>query len=219
MLAELNKVLRQTIPGAQLRQQQLPDSGGMSLWLLQQDYPQQQLTLEQAQVILNEPSYWCFCWASGQVLAQYLMLNQHLVKNKVVLDLGSGCGVVAIAAAKAGAKKVIACDIDPIALLASRMNADSNCVLLEYLDDLYCLEQKVDVLTVADVLYDRSNMPLLQHATKVAKQVLLADSRVKNFTEPGYEYITTQQAHTWPDLDESMEFRSVRLYRSFVTRE
>ncbi|MCY4020670.1 MAG: 50S ribosomal protein L11 methyltransferase [Chloroflexi bacterium] len=45
-----------------------------------------------------------------------------------VLDLGSGSGILAIAAAKLGARKVLALDIDPIAVRATRENAARNGV-------------------------------------------------------------------------------------------
>ena len=64
-------------------------------------------------------AYWAFCWASGQVLARYLLDHPERVRGKVVMDVGAGSGVVGIAAKIAGAKRVIACDIDPNALAAS----------------------------------------------------------------------------------------------------
>lgn len=45
-----------------------------------------------------------------------------------VLDLGSGSGILAIAAAKLGARKVLALDIDPIAVEATTANARANGV-------------------------------------------------------------------------------------------
>jgi len=46
-----------------------------------------------------------------------------------VIDLGCGSGILSIAAVKLGAKKAIACDIDPLAITATRANAESNGVL------------------------------------------------------------------------------------------
>jgi len=48
--------------------------------------------------------------------------------NKTVLDYGCGSGILAIAAARLGARRVWAVDIDPQALLASDDNADGNGV-------------------------------------------------------------------------------------------
>ena len=57
----------------------------------------------------------CLDWLDGADLA-----------GKSVLDYGCGSGILAIAAAKLGAKRVWAVDIDPQALLASDDNASEN---------------------------------------------------------------------------------------------
>ena len=132
---------------------------------------------------------------------------------KRVLDFGAGSGVVAIAAKMAGAKRVICCDIDQVSLDACRANADLNEVELEYLDDLYKAEQ-VDILLAADVLYDQCNRFFLDEFLKFSQEVWVADSRVKNFSHPKYEKLDERSATTWPDLDESPEFRNVSFYKT-----
>jgi hypothetical protein len=69
-------------------------------------------------------------------------------------------------------------------------------------------------LLAADVLYDISNRHFLDEFLQRAKQVLVADSRVKNFQHPHYQKLGEQAATTWPDLDEFDEFRVVRFYGS-----
>ena len=59
------------------------------------------------------PPYWAFAWAGGQALARYVLDNPAIVAGKRVLDFGAGSGLVALAAAKAGAAHVLAADIDP----------------------------------------------------------------------------------------------------------
>ncbi|MGF1691490.1 50S ribosomal protein L11 methyltransferase [Photobacterium kagoshimensis] len=59
----------------------------------------------------------CLEWLDGQDLT-----------DKTVIDFGCGSGILAIAAIKLGAKKVIGIDIDPQAILASRDNAERNGV-------------------------------------------------------------------------------------------
>src|SRR6476646_7302565 len=59
------------------------------------------------------PPFWAFAWAGGQGRARYVLDNPDTVRGKRVLDFASGSGLVAIAAAKAGAAEVIAADIDP----------------------------------------------------------------------------------------------------------
>ena len=48
------------------------------------------------------PPFWAFAWAGGQALARYLLDHPEIVAGREVLDIGSGSGIVAIAAAKAG---------------------------------------------------------------------------------------------------------------------
>ena len=108
---------------------------------------------------------------------------------------------------------MICCDIDPISLDACRANAELNGVELEYLEDLYQAEP-VDVLLAADVLYDQCNRFFLDEFLKFSSEVWVADSRVKNFSHPQYQKLDERSATTWPDLDESKEFRNVSFYKT-----
>src|SRR6266849_7031179 len=74
------------------------------------------------------PPFWAFAWAGGQALARYLLDHPESVAGREVLDLGSGSGIVAIAAAMAGAKSVTASEIDPFAAAAIGLNAALNGV-------------------------------------------------------------------------------------------
>src|SRR5712692_9637363 len=74
------------------------------------------------------PPYWAFAWAGGQGLARYLFDHPELVAGREVLDIGSGSGIVAIAAAKAGAAHVVAAEIDPFAEAAIALNEPLNGV-------------------------------------------------------------------------------------------
>lgn len=209
---QLQSRLRDFIPGADLRAQNLPLAPELQLWLLDECYPQHLLDSEQIQRIMNYPAYWCFCWGSGQVMARYLLDHPELVRGKSVVDFGCGSAVAAIAAAKAGAASVVACDLDPDAILSSYLNAELNTVELEYSADFFADERHYDVILVADVLYDRANLPLLDCFRQRADTVLVADSRVKNFSVPGYRHIQFQHATTIPDLSESEEFSRINLY-------
>lgn len=211
-LDTLQSQLQCIIPSAALEVTQLPDCPAIQLMLLSPDYPQGQLDAQQMQRVMDNPLYWVFCWASGQVLARYLMDQPELVQGKRVVDFGCGSGVVAIAAALAGAREVIACDIDPLALRASRINAGLNGVTVTLQDDFDAIDGPVDLLIAADVLYDRGNFPWLQRFVERASSVLMADSRVKDFDEAPYRPIARHNSCTVPDLDESREFRDVRIY-------
>lgn len=211
-LTRLISTLQGIIPQATLVNQRLPQVPDITLALIDSSYPQHALDDASVRRIMDHPLYWVFCWASGQVLARYLLDNPELVAGKRVLDFGAGSGVAAIAAAKAGATQVIACDIDEAALLACQHNASLNGVQLELLSDFEQLEQEVDVILVADVLYDRSNLEWLDRFTALARTVLVADSRVRDFDVPPFKVMGSMDSSTIPDLDESSEFGRVSLY-------
>ena len=129
-----------------------------------------------------------------------------------MLDFGAGSGVAAIAAAKAGALEVVACDLDPLALAACRANAQLNNVQLGYSSDFFSEADRFDLILVADVLYDRENLPLLDVFPTRGQQTLVADSRVRDFKHPQYRQLAMLKALTLPDLAEPHEFRNVSLY-------
>lgn len=211
--AQLLDALSQLLGDGQLSVQSLPDTE-IKLWLIDADNMDRQFSPEETQRILDEPPYWCFCWASGLVLARWLAQNPEWVRNKRVLDFGTGSGVAAIAAAKAGAAEVVACDLDPLALAATKANAELNNVRLDYSADFFAETDRFDLIIVADVLYDRANLPLLDQFLSRGQQALVADSRVRDFQHPLYQRLGIMQACTWPDLAEPMEFRQVSLYHA-----
>ena len=103
------------------------------------------------------PPYWAFPWLGGQALARYVLDNPALVRGKRVLDLATGSGLVAVAALKAGARSVLAADIDPLTEDAVAANATANRVSVMW-TGLGLLEGQVphvDVVLAGDVLYER----------------------------------------------------------------
>jgi predicted nicotinamide N-methyase len=211
---QLTDIVAEIVPEARIEKYLLPNDTGIYLYLMNEDYPTGRLPYDAAMKLMENPFYWAFCWASGAVLAQYILANPELVKGKRVVDFGCGSGVVAIAAKKAGASEVIACDIDPLAIVATRENARVNEVDLVISEDFDDIDGDVDIIIVADVLYDRDNLPWLDRFSARAGDVLVADSRVKNFDYPPYRQVAQVDACTLPDLDESLEFRDVRIYRA-----
>lgn len=213
MHQKLTDNLRQTIASGSLAATPLPGDSGISLYLISQNYPKGRLPDDEMMAILERPAYWAFCWASGQVLADYLTHNPSICRGKRVLDLGAGSGVVAIAAANTGATRVIACDIDDHAIDACRVNAALNQVEIEMLDDLADLDEKVDLLIAADVLYDRDNLHWLESLDEYADEILIADSRVKDKSLfKHYIRVDELKATTIPDLDELKEYGNVSVY-------
>ena len=209
----LTKNLNQTITAGSLAVTPLPLSPDISLYLISADYPKGRLPDEEMHAIIDNPAYWAFCWASGQVLAAHLVAHPEICRNKMVLDLGAGSGVVAIAAAISGATSVIACDLDKHALEACIVNGKANQVELDTLESLELCVDKVDLLIAADVLYDRENLPWLEQFGSYADEILIADSRIRDESVfEGFEKIGNISATTIPDLDEMKEFGDVTIY-------
>lgn len=103
------------------------------------------------------PPFWAFAWAGGQALARYLLDNPKTVAGRRVLDFAAGSGLVAIAAAKAGARCVIAADIDRFAAAAIAANAALNEVPIEIAtgDIVGLAGQGWEVVAAGDVCYER----------------------------------------------------------------
>lgn len=209
----LQRALSELLGDARLVATALPQTD-LQLWLIDADNMDRAFSPEETRRILEEPPYWSFCWASGLVLARFLAEHPQWVAGKRVLDFGAGSGVAGIAAVKAGALEVVACDLDPLALEACRANAELNGVQLSYSTDFFAESDRFDLIIVADVLYDRANLPLLDQFLSRGQQALVADSRVRDFQHPLYQRIGLLDACTWPDLAEPAEFRLVSLYHA-----
>ena len=101
------------------------------------------------------PPYWAWCWAGGLALSHHIAAHPESVGGKRVFDLGTGSGLVAIAAAQAGAASVAACDSDPNAIAAARLNAALNEISLEAVvaDPLDGPAPEADIVLAGDVFY------------------------------------------------------------------
>src|SRR5438094_10312762 len=111
------------------------------------------------------PPFWAFAWAGGQSLARYVLDHPETVAGREVLDFGSGSGLVAIAAAKAGAARVTAADIDPFAAAAIAANAALNSVAIEVVTaDLSDGDKRFwKLVTAGDVCYEQ---PMAERAMR-----------------------------------------------------
>ncbi|MDF1830859.1 MAG: 50S ribosomal protein L11 methyltransferase [Porticoccaceae bacterium] len=215
---ELESHLQSLLPAAHLKLSTLHfeavGHSELKLWLIDPVGMDTPLSEEEVSAIFADPPYWSFCWGSGLAMAERLLNGAHAIKGKTVLDFGCGSAVVGIAAALAGAANVIVCDIDPLALKASALNAMENGVELTFLDDFFAFDGKIDMLFASDVLYDPDNRSLVQHFRSVANEVVIADSRVKNFTEQGFFLCDQARAVTEPDLGELESVKQIRFYQS-----
>jgi predicted nicotinamide N-methyase len=101
--------------------------------------------------------FWAFPWVGGQALARYLLDHPDVVRGRRVFDLASGSGLVAIAAARAGAAQVVACDLDPFCATAIPLNAELNGVAVDFRpgDPLGAPLTGFDVVLAGDVFYEQ----------------------------------------------------------------
>jgi predicted nicotinamide N-methyase len=107
-----------------------------------------------------DPPFWAFAWAGGRALARYLLDHPAVVRGRRVIDIASGSGLVAIAAAKAGAAAVTAYDIDPLAAAAIAVNSRANKVTVasvcaDVFSDGGPHPAEGDLVLVADAFYER----------------------------------------------------------------
>lgn len=210
-LSTLERALQATLPMARLERCTVPQCEGLTLALINADFPTGPLPPGVSEAVIAQPAYWAFCWGSGQALARYLLANPEVVRDKRVLDLGSGSGVAGIAAARVGAAEVVACDTDANARAASALNAELNGVALRVSDDLaQC--GRFDRVLMADVLYDAANLPLLEAACNHGEQIWVADSRIRSLNDPAYQLVTQIEALTLPNLGEFDEFSHTRIW-------
>ncbi|HUH56969.1 MAG TPA: 50S ribosomal protein L11 methyltransferase [Pseudomonadales bacterium] len=207
ILQELEYSLR--LPQAKLQQAQLLPEG-IKLHLLALEHAELQLSPQQVAHFWQQLPYWAFAWAGGRALATFLNENPQHVKDKRVLDFGCGSGIVAIAAAKAGAQEVWVADLDKNALAAVQLNAQANNVHIKTVEDNIWPE--VDILLASDVLYDISSSEDLKNLMLTIPEWLLAERR---FVKPNFvqlqcmqEYITS----TLPAIDDFDQNLSIEIY-------
>ena len=111
------------------------------------------------------PPFWAFAWAGGQALARYVLDHPAEVAGRFVLDFGAGSGLVAIAAAKAGAARVLAAEIDHFAAAAIAANAALNevAVTVTTADVIDTADPRWEVVTAGDVCYEQPMADRVAH--------------------------------------------------------
>ena len=102
--------------------------------------------------------YWAFAWSGGLAVAQHLLDHPELVRDRRVIDIGTGSGLCAIVAASLGAASVTAVDLDPFATAAAELNARANDVrvTVRHRDILDAPPPEADVVIAGDVCYEET---------------------------------------------------------------
>ena len=136
------------------------------------------------------PPYWAFAWAGGQALARFLLDHPERVAGRSVLDFGAGSGLVAIAAAKAGAASVLAAEIDDFAAAAIAANAALNdvSILVTMADVLDTVVPQWEIVTAGDVCYER---PMADRVTAWLRG-LAARGVLVLLGDPGRAYLPSE---------------------------
>lgn len=168
------------------------------------------------------PPYWAFAWPGGQALARLLLDRPEIVRGRRVLDFAAGSGVVGVAAARAGAARVVCAEIDRFAAAAIALNAQLNHVTAEVIDHdvigrpLDGLLTGIDVVLAGDVCYER---PMAERAiswfrllTAQGVEVMLGDPGRAYLPKSGLERAAAYDVPTSLDL-EDREMRATTVWR------
>jgi predicted nicotinamide N-methyase len=167
--------------------------------------------------------YWAELWPSGIALAAEIQDDPSIVQGRDVLELGSGVGITAAVALKAGAN-LLATDYAPESLLLTRITAlrhagdeprtmqvnwrDPSAALLEGHPEGY------PVVLAADVLYERRDIgPLLELFDRiVAPDGVLwlaepgrppASIFLESASRAGWSFTTSTWTGPWPDPNDA----------------
>lgn len=191
------------------RLQHPPHTPELRLHLADEITPIWRLTEEALAEIGLPPPFWAFAWAGGQALARYLLDNPQLVAGKAVLDFASGSGLVAIAAKRAGAARVLAADIDPFCGAALDLNAAANAVEIDFAgDDLLDAPPPAwaNVILAGDICYEKPLaervMAWLGQARAAGATVLIGDPGRSYFPRSGLVKLAEYQVPTTRELED-----------------
>lgn len=161
--------------------------------------------------------FWAFAWPGGQALARYLLDRPESAAGKRVVDIGAGSGIAAIAAARAGARHVLAADIDPMAELAIRANARANGVSIDTtIRDVLGDVLDADLVVIADLVYEPALATrvtaFLETARAGGTEVLIADRTTARKPPLSMSLIAEYAAPLTPDMHD-LNLDKARLWR------
>lgn len=163
------------------------------------------------------PPYWAWAWAGGSALARHVLDHPDLVRGRRVADIGAGGGIVAIAAAMAGAATVTAIDVEAFAIEACRLNAEANGVSLEVEEvDPIGTDAGWDVVLVGDLWYEPElaarMAPWLRALVARGALVVTGDPGRAHVPVAGLHELARHEVPTIEDL-EDVASKTVRVLR------
>lgn len=179
------------------------------LYLAEESVPIWQKTEEELGEMNVPPPFWAFAWAGGQALARYLIDHPDVSAGQDVLDLGSGSGLTAIAALKAGARSVLAADIDPFAVAACRLNAAVNGVTFSVTNDdlLAGPPGPSGLLLIGDLFYERALADRVIRYIEAAKlkgaKVLIGDPQRSYFPRDRFTKVADYRVPVTRELEDA----------------
>lgn len=179
------------------------------LHLAEESLPIWQKTEDELGEMNVPPPYWAFAWAGGQALARYLLDNPALVAGKSVIDLGTGSGLTAIAAKRAGAANVLAADIDALSLAAAHVNAALNGVTIDVTsaDLLAAAPASADVVLVGDLFYERELadrvIAYIEQAAASGARILIGDPKRSYFPAGRFALVAEYQVPVTRELEDA----------------
>ncbi|MET3663845.1 methyltransferase [Caulobacter sp. 1776] len=190
------------------RLQATPHAPELSLYLADEITPIWKLTEEALEEIGLPPPFWAFAWAGGQALARYILDHPEIVAGKRVIDFATGSGIVAIAAMKAGARSVLAADIDVFCEAAVGLNAEANGVSVGFTDKnlLETPPPETDVLLAGDICYEKpmaeAVMDWLRRGRAKGAAVLIGDPGRTYFRKDDLVRLAEYQVETTRELED-----------------
>ncbi|HYD29475.1 MAG TPA: 50S ribosomal protein L11 methyltransferase [Azospirillaceae bacterium] len=190
----------------------------ISLHLATEVTPLWEATEETLERFNVPPPYWAFAWVGGQAVARLVLDRPELVAGKRVLDFASGSGIAGVAAAKAGAARVVSAEIDAFALAAIRLNAEANGVTLEVTgDDLVGGPLAgFDVVLAGDVFYEKPMTdrvePWLRSLAAGGAFVVVGDPGRAYLPKQGLEFLARTPVPTTIAI-EDREMRETTVWR------
>jgi predicted nicotinamide N-methyase len=164
-------------------------------------------TQESGAVDGADPPFWAFAWAGGLALARYLLDTPEAVRGRRVVDVATGSGLVAVAAARAGAGRVDAVDVDELAVVAARRNAEANgvrvSVTVASVTDVTA--GPGDLVLAGDVFYDKAMAEQMLASFRALRscgaEVLIGDPYRSRLPEHALLPLATYEVDVDPELE------------------